>query len=43
MGGKVDMYVKEYVEFKIHLYQSDKLAAPMWEHLEELLGVKGVI
>lgn len=36
-GGKIDMYQKEFDEFKAKLYQSDRLAEPMWKHLEILL------
>ena len=37
-GGKVDMYVKEYSEFKGALYlNTPKDALPMWEHLDTLL------
>lgn len=39
-GGKVDMYAKEYEAFKSALYQPDRMAKPMWEHLEELLKIK---
>lgn len=38
-GGKIDMYAKEYKAFKLALYQPDRIAEPMWEHLEELLKV----
>jgi (p)ppGpp synthase/HD superfamily hydrolase len=38
-GGKIDMYAKEYFEFKFALYQKGK-AEPMWEHLEGLLKPK---
>jgi hypothetical protein len=38
-GGKIDMYAKEYAEFKGALYLNTPIAAkPMWEHLEKLLG-----
>jgi guanosine-3',5'-bis(diphosphate) 3'-pyrophosphohydrolase len=37
-GGKVDMYAKEYSEFKGALYlNTPKDAFPMWEHLDTLL------
>ena len=39
-GGKIDMYAKEYGAFKSHLYQADKVAAPLWDHLESLLKIE---
>lgn len=39
-GGKIDMYRKEYEEFKSALYQPDRVAKPLWDHLESLLGIK---
>jgi (p)ppGpp synthase/HD superfamily hydrolase len=39
-GGKIDMYAKEYFDFKFALYSKDRLAEPMWEHLESLLKPK---
>jgi (p)ppGpp synthase/HD superfamily hydrolase len=39
-GGKIDMYAKEYKEFHSHLYQLDRNATPMWEHLESLLKIE---
>lgn len=39
-GGKIDMYAKEFNDFYMHLYQPDKLAAPLWEHLKGLLKIK---
>lgn len=39
-GGKVDMYLKEFEDFKNHLYQADKVAQPLWSHLENLLNYK---
>jgi len=40
-GGKIDMYAKEYSQFKgaLHL-NSSKGAEPMWEHLETLLKIE---
>jgi len=38
-GGKIDMYAKEYAEFKGALYLNTPIGArPMWDHLEKLLG-----
>ena len=38
-GGKIDMYAKEYAEFRGALYLNTPIGArPMWEHLEKLLG-----
>jgi len=42
-GGKIDMYAKEYADFKNHLYQADKVAAPLWDHLESLLKIEKVL
>jgi (p)ppGpp synthase/HD superfamily hydrolase len=39
-GGKIDMYAKEYSDFKSQLYQADKVAAPLWDHLESLLKIE---
>jgi (p)ppGpp synthase/HD superfamily hydrolase len=39
-GGKIEMYAKEYEDFRRNLYQSDRVAAPLWEHLEKLLKIK---
>ena len=39
-GGKIDMYAKEYVQFREALYQVDKVAEPLWEHLESLLKIE---
>lgn len=39
-GGKIDMYAKEYFDFKFALYSKDRMAEPMWEHLESLLKPK---
>ncbi len=37
-AGKIDMYAKEYKEFKDALYPtSTEKAFPMWEHLDNLL------
>jgi guanosine-3',5'-bis(diphosphate) 3'-pyrophosphohydrolase len=36
MGGKIDMYAKEYDEFRSHLYQADKIAKPLWDHLDKI-------
>lgn len=41
-GGKIDMYAKEYEEFHSQLYQMDKVAAPLWNHLEALLKIEKV-
>lgn len=39
-GGKIDMYKKEYDEFKKWLHpESNPIAQPMWDRLEELLKV----
>ena len=40
MGGKVDMYAKEYFDFKFALHRKDSKAQPMWDHLESLLKEK---
>jgi guanosine-3',5'-bis(diphosphate) 3'-pyrophosphohydrolase len=40
-GGKVDMYSKEYQEFKGSLYlNTPSDGKSMWEHLDKLMGVK---
>ena len=39
-GGKIDMYAKEFNDFHTNLYQPDKLAAPLWAHLKELLKIE---
>lgn len=36
-GGKVDMYKKEYEEFRAVLYQHDRLSEPLWETLDGLM------
>ena len=36
MGGKIDMYAKEYDEFKKKLHWPCKLAEPMWDHLDKI-------
>lgn len=36
-GGKIDMYKKEYSKFKLSLYNKDRMAEPMWSHLDKLL------
>jgi guanosine-3',5'-bis(diphosphate) 3'-pyrophosphohydrolase len=39
-GGKVDMYLKEYQEFKGALYlNTPQDGKAMWEHLDSLLGI----
>lgn len=43
-GGKVDMYVEEYEEFKSYLYENSPIeAAPMWDHLEKILNIKKTV
>lgn len=40
-GGKIDMYAKEFEEFRGVLYlNTPKGAEPMWVHLESLLNLK---
>jgi (p)ppGpp synthase/HD superfamily hydrolase len=40
-GDKVDMYVKEYQEFKGALYlNTPSYGKHMWEYLDELIGIK---
>ena len=39
-GGKIDMYAKEYKDFKEALYQVDRVAQPLWNHLDMLLKVE---
>lgn len=39
-GGLIDMYAKEYGEFRDALYQPDRLALPMWEYLDNKLNYK---
>jgi (p)ppGpp synthase/HD superfamily hydrolase len=42
-GGKIDMYAKEYNQFKGALYLNTPVdARPMWDHLEVLLGLNVV-
>lgn len=36
-GGLSTMYKKEYVAFKDALYTTDRVAAPMWVHLDNLV------
>lgn len=39
-GGKIDMYAKEFEQFKGALYLNTPVdARPMWDHLEVLLGL----
>lgn len=39
-GGKIDMYAKEYQEFKGALYLNTPAhGRPMWEHLDKLLQI----
>lgn len=39
-GGKIDMYRKEYEEFKSLLHpKSNPIAQPMWDYLEDLLEI----
>lgn len=39
-GGKIDMYAKEYQEFKGALYLNTPThAKPMWQHLDKLLQI----
>jgi guanosine-3',5'-bis(diphosphate) 3'-pyrophosphohydrolase len=37
-GGKVDMYVKEYSQFRDALKQPDKMAEPLWDELDSIMG-----
>ena len=39
-GGKIGMYAKEYDTFKSILQKEDRLANPLWEHLDILLEVQ---
>lgn len=40
-GGKNDMYVKEYPDFKEALFNEDHTdALPLWRELETILGIK---
>lgn len=39
-GGKVDMYLDEYEEFRTALYFNDFEAESMWSHLTQLLRKK---
>jgi len=40
-GGKIDMYAKEFEQFKGVLYLNTPAdGKPMWDHLEVLLGLK---
>ena len=36
-GGKVDMYQKEYLNFRDTLKQPDQLAQPLWDTLDRLM------
>jgi len=36
-GGKVDMYAKEYSNFRDTLKQPDQLAKPLWDTLDKLM------
>jgi len=38
-GGKIDMYAKEFSDFKAELYRNDKDTIIMWAHLAQLLNV----
>jgi len=38
MGGKLDMYQKEYKEFRDILYSYNQLAQPMWNTLDEMMN-----
>jgi (p)ppGpp synthase/HD superfamily hydrolase len=41
MGGKVDMYKKEFDEFQKWIYKvEDMQVQPMWAHLRKLVGIK---
>lgn len=43
-AGKIDMYAKEYKEFKNALFPySTQKAKPMWEHLDFLLKINLVV
>jgi len=43
-GGKIDMYAKEYQEFKGALFLNTPHSAHgMWEHLDELLKIKEIV
>jgi len=43
-GGKIDMYAKEYQEFKGALFlNTPDSANDMWEHLDELLNVNQLV
>tara|TARA_R110000868_G_scaffold401649_2_gene677271 strand:- start:7479 stop:7910 length:432 start_codon:yes stop_codon:yes gene_type:complete len=37
-GGKVDMYVKEYSQFRDALKQPDKMVEPLWDELDSIMG-----
>ena len=37
-GGKVDMYAKEYSNFRDTLKQPDQLAKPLWDTLDKLMN-----
>lgn len=37
-GGKIGMYLEEYPQFKNTLYQPDRLAAVLWDVLDNRLG-----
>jgi (p)ppGpp synthase/HD superfamily hydrolase len=39
-GGKIDMYAKEYFDFRFALYRNTPTVQPMWDHLEFLLKSK---
>ena len=42
-GGKIDMYAKEYTEFRDYLYgNTPDIAEDMWIHLEKLLKIEPV-
>jgi (p)ppGpp synthase/HD superfamily hydrolase len=42
-GGKIDMYAKEYAEFRDYLYENTPSnGADMWIHLEKLLKIEPV-
>lgn len=36
-GGKLEMYAKEYFEFRNILKQSDRMAEPLWDTLDGLM------
>ena len=43
-GGKIDMYAKEYQEFKGALFlNTPDSAQGMWEHLDALLNIKELV